>query len=198
MTEILSELIEHLENRFYGKFRGTITDTKDPKSLGRIRVKIPELLGDKETGWALPCLPYGGSKDIGFFVIPEVGSNVWIEFESGNLSYPIWTGVWWSEPSSGNEVPSEAQKLEPAVKILKTKAGHKIELHDTEGQEKISVTSKDGSNILMDSKGIKLSADNGNSVITIDSQGIILSKGSNSIKITNTSVIINDVGLEVM
>ena len=104
MPEVMELLIDNVENRYYGKFRGSVTDAGDPKKLGRIKAKIPDLLSDKETGWALPCLPYGGSKDTGLFVIPEVGSNVWIEFEAGNLSYPIWTGIWWGEPS-GNGVP---------------------------------------------------------------------------------------------
>ena len=42
--------------RFFGKYRGLVTDNQDPLSLGRIRAKVPELLGDVETGWALPAL----------------------------------------------------------------------------------------------------------------------------------------------
>ncbi len=198
MMEVLERLIDHVENRYYGKYRGKIVDNKDPKGLGRIRAKIPELIGDQETGWALPCLPYGGSKDTGLFIVPEVDSNVWIEFEAGNLSYPIWTGIWWSE-ADGNEVPSEAQTTdEPTVKILKTKAGHRIELHDSDGQEKILITNKDGSIIEMDYSGTTISSDDGRSSIKLNAQGITLSRGANNIKITDTSVTINNIALEVI
>lgn len=197
MSDILKTLVDHVENRYYGKYRGKITDTHDPKQLGRLKAKVPELLGDQEIGWALPCLPYGGTKDTGLFLVPEVGSNVWIEFESGNLSHPIWTGTWWSEPS-GNEVPSEAQMTEPTVKILKTKAGHRIELHDSDGQEKILITNKDGSIVEMDYSGTVISSDNGRSSIKLDAQGITLSRGANKIKITDISVTINDIALEVI
>lgn len=197
MSDILKTLVDHVENRYYGKYRGKITDTQDPKQLGRLKAKVPELLGDQEIGWALPCLPYGGTKDTGLFLVPEVGSNVWIEFESGNLSHPIWTGTWWSEPS-GNEVPSEAQMTEPTVKILKTKAGHRIELHDSDGQEKILITNKDGSIVEMDYSGTVISSDNGRSSIKLDAQGITLSRGANKIKITDISVTINDIALEVI
>ncbi len=198
MQEILERLIENVGCRYYGKYRGTVVDNIDPKKLGRLKAKVPDLLKDKETGWAFPCLPYGGSADRGLFVIPEMDSNVWIEFESGNLSYPIWSGTWWGEPSDKNETPSEAQTAaEPEVKVLKTKAGHRIELHDAEGQEKIIITNKDGSIIKMNSSGTEISSDGGKSSIKLDSQGITLSRGLNSIKITDLSVTINDFAFEV-
>jgi uncharacterized protein involved in type VI secretion and phage assembly len=153
MSDILNRLIEKVENRYYGKYRATVTDYQDPKNLGRIKLKVPELLGeDLETGWALPCLPYGGSKESGFFFIPEVDSNVWVEFEAGNLSYPIWTGTWWGTSSETSKI-SEA-KVEPDnnIKVLKTRSGHKIEFsdNDKDKQEKISIKSSGEHEFLLD------------------------------------------------
>jgi hypothetical protein len=98
---------------FFGKYRGTVTNNKDPRSLGRVQVEVPAVLGDGRQSWAMPCVPYAGPK-VGFFAIPPVGANVWVEFEGGDPDYPIWSGCFWGE----NEVP--AQPAAPEVKVFKT------------------------------------------------------------------------------
>src|SRR5712692_10467104 len=94
--EILARLIERVESRYYGKYRGLVIDNSDPQNLGRIRAKVPRLVGETELGWALPAFPYGGLSEQGLFLVPDVGAGVWIEFEEGHLSYPVWTGTWYS------------------------------------------------------------------------------------------------------
>ena len=56
--DILARLIERVEGRYYGKYRGQVTDNDDPDNLGRIKAKVPRLLGDEETGWALPAFAF--------------------------------------------------------------------------------------------------------------------------------------------
>src|SRR6266566_7160254 len=142
---ILTSLIERVEGRYYGKYRGQVTDNDDPDNLGRIKAKVPRLLGDEEIGWALPAFAYGGASEQGLFAVPDTGAGVWIEFEGGDLSYPIWVGTWWSS----NEVPESAT---PDKKVLKTKSGNKIVLDDTSGSELIEISDASGSNTLkMDS-----------------------------------------------
>jgi len=81
--------------RYYGKYRGIVTDNEDPRGLGRIRARVPEVLGDVETGWALPCAPYAGDGS-GQFTVPSPGAGVWIEFEAGNVEFegPSKTVTW--------------------------------------------------------------------------------------------------------
>lgn len=81
--------------KYFGKYRGKVIDDADPKKLGRLQVSVPVILGELES-WAMPCVPYAG-KNVGFFALPPVDANVWVEFEGGNLNYPIWSGCFWGE-----------------------------------------------------------------------------------------------------
>ena len=48
--------------------------------------------GAQETGWCMPCVPYAGD-DAGIAFLPEEDAGVWIEFEGGDVSFPIWVGL---------------------------------------------------------------------------------------------------------
>ncbi len=82
-------------NQFFGKYRGTVVDNIDPEGMGRILPFVPAFSGSK-LNWALPCVPYAGP-EVGFFAIPPISANVWIEFEGGDPNYPIWTGCFWEK-----------------------------------------------------------------------------------------------------
>ena len=76
-----------MSERFFGPYRGIVTDNDDPSGLMRIRARVPEIFGELETPWALPCVPPGVRS------VPEIGTLVWIEFEAGDPSRPIWMGT---------------------------------------------------------------------------------------------------------
>ena len=52
----------HEPDRFFGKYRGVVTDNQDPLMIGRIRARVPDVMGDDESGWAMPCAPFGGGE----------------------------------------------------------------------------------------------------------------------------------------
>jgi len=123
----LTEALERQAGRFYGKYRGLVKKTTDPLGLGRLQALVPEVLGDVPTGWALPCAPYAGT-GVGLFTIPPVGAGVWIEFEAGDVSRPVWAGTWWGK----GDVPRDEQgaTAQPKTKILRSEAGLIISLDD--------------------------------------------------------------------
>jgi len=130
-------------DRFYGKYRGLVVDVSDPRDLGRIRVRVPEVLQDVESGWALPSAPYAGD-GVGLWTVPPVSAGVWVEFEAGDPSRPIWTGCWWADGQRPkNEKGTQAS---PKIKIVRSEQGLLVSLDD-DGQT-ISVSDDDGSNLL--------------------------------------------------
>ncbi len=78
--------------KFCGKYRGKVVDNNDPKKSGCIRARVAHPLDGQISGWATPCTPYAG-KNVGFYFIPPIDANVWIEFENGYQNHPIWSGV---------------------------------------------------------------------------------------------------------
>jgi hypothetical protein len=80
--------------RYYGKYRGTVIENIDPEQIGRLLVQVPDVLGLTPSSWAMPCLPGAGLLS-GAFIVPAIGSSVWIEFEQGDPDYPIWVGGFW-------------------------------------------------------------------------------------------------------
>jgi hypothetical protein len=127
----------------FGKYRGLVTDNQDPKNLARIRAKVPEVLQDVDSGWATPSLPYAG-KGSGFFRVPPVGAGVWVEFESGDVSRPVWTGCWWGD----GQLPSDQDGNHATTdySILRSEAGLMVVLNDA--GPTIAISDKDGSNLV--------------------------------------------------
>jgi uncharacterized protein involved in type VI secretion and phage assembly len=176
--DLLARLTQRVEGRFYGKYRALVVDNADPENRGRLRLQIPGVLGHEVvSGWALPCLPYGGAADQGFFFIPEVNACVWAEFEMGDLAYPIWVGAFWSKPGGETEVPKPAGAQSPPTrKIIKTLKGSSIEIEDQDGEEVLIIQYSDGSQkniVTMDKTGVKIEDANSNK-ITLDTNGILV------------------------
>jgi hypothetical protein len=113
--------------RVLGKYRGIVLNNIDPLNLGRVQATVPEVLGEIPTGWATPCAPYAGTA-AGFFSIPPIGAGVWIEFEGGDVSRPIWAGCYWG----AGEVPMKppGSPSLPTTKIWRSDFGLSAVLDD--------------------------------------------------------------------
>jgi hypothetical protein len=127
-------------DRVYGKYQGTVMNNLDPNNLGRLQAFVPSILGEVPTGWAKPCVPYGGPTS-GFFSVPPVGAGVWIEFEAGNVSLPIWTGCYWGEGELPLNPPGDV--AQPTTRIWRTETGLTVVMDDAAQ----SITLTDGATL---------------------------------------------------
>jgi Type VI secretion system/phage-baseplate injector OB domain len=163
--------------QYFGKYRGKVENSVDPQQQGRLQVSVPAVLGEGSLSWAMPCAPYAGP-GVGFFAIPPVGANVWVEFEGGNPDYPIWSGCFWGL----GEAP-----VTPALDVIKVFQTDSItmKLDDTPGAG--------GFTLEINPPAVSVPVK-----LVCDAKGVELSHGAASIKLTPASVSINNGALEVM
>ena len=168
MNEIEQKLARQVQSKYYGKYRGFVSDNSDPDQLGRLKVTVPSILGDTITGWALPCLPFGGLADQGLFTIPEVDAQVWVEFEEGELSHPIWVGVFWQ---TSGDAPSEGAVTPPTTRVLKTPSGHILQFDDASGAEQYRLHHPADSEMTIDPQGAITLTDANGANVKLDVSG---------------------------
>jgi hypothetical protein len=157
-----SDLQRHA-GKFYGKYSGTVTAVDDEQTRGVITVSVPSVFGPGVEVRARPCLPYG------HFFVPPVDAKVWIEFETGDLQYPIWVGTWYPV-----DAPPEAAAVDPPTnRVLHTDSGHQVEFDDTEDEERITITHAGGATIEIDAEGRMALTHAEGSTIEIASDGAI-------------------------
>jgi uncharacterized protein involved in type VI secretion and phage assembly len=147
MEHTTERLVERVGSTFYGKYRGIVTDVRDPDNLCRIKARIEGLLDGEETGWAMPVLPFAG-KEHGMVMLPSVDSGVWIEFEAGDLDSPLWCGGWFAD----NQRPDPQGEK---VRVIVSEKGHQVVLDDD--ADEVKIVHSGGAEIKLSSSGIELS-----------------------------------------
>jgi hypothetical protein len=165
MEEIVEQLARDAQRRYYGKYRAFVADTNDPNQSGRLRLMIPSVLGDAQSDWAEPVLPFGGTQDVGLLAIPEPNALVWAEFVEGDVSHPLWTGAAFVPMSNGS-----AKLGDPEIRGIRAPSGQLIALDDSSNSSQLRIEHPSGATVTIDDQGtIQLSAADGTSV-TLDAQ----------------------------
>ena len=138
----LDLMLDFIRNRYFGKYRGVVVDNDDPTQRGRMKVRVQAVLGELEV-WAMPCAPYAGD-GIGFYSLPEPEAGVWVEFEGGDPSYPIWTGFFWGD----DQLPQDetGTQAAPGLKIWRTQEGLLLAFSDDD--QTIALSDANGDNFL--------------------------------------------------
>ena len=125
---------------------GLVTNNQDPEGLGRVKVRYPWREGSEESYWARLAVLAAG-KDRGTLWIPEVGDEVLLGFDKGNIEHPYVLGSLWN----GTDVPPETNSDgENNTKMIRSRCGHQVKFFDKQGQESIEIKTNGGHVFLMD------------------------------------------------
>jgi uncharacterized protein involved in type VI secretion and phage assembly len=155
--------------RIYGVVVGRVTNTQDPDGLGRVKLLLPWLDKNLETGWARVATPMAGAAR-GFYLPPEVEDEVLVMFDHGDVTAPYVVGSIWNGKA---RPPAPNDDGKNNLRVLKSRSGHTFTLDDTEGEEKVVLSDKTGKNlILIDSKTNSMSIQVDKD-LTIQAQGAI-------------------------
>jgi uncharacterized protein involved in type VI secretion and phage assembly len=155
-----------MAQKFYGKYRGTVINNVDPEQTGRILALVPDVLGPTPTSWAMPCVPIAG-KQMGTYMVPQIGAGVWIEFEQGNPDYPIWVGGYWGLVG---EVPALALAGNPASPsiVMQTGLQNCVVISDLPGPTGgIMLKSATGATLIVNDTGIYIQNGKGASIVMV-------------------------------
>jgi hypothetical protein len=138
-------------------FTAIVEDINDPEKLNRVKVRChgwhtddTGILKTSDLPWATVMMPSTSAsfKGIGSNHELVVGSFVVGFFRDGSSGQdPIIMGSIATQTDGTIDIPTEAQKNPPTNKVHKTEAGHKIELDNTSGSEKINIEHKTGTTI---------------------------------------------------
>ena len=133
------------EDLLDGIYPAVVTQNTDPLNVGRIKVIFPWDDDNAESHWARVVQPYAG-KQRGLFFIPEIGDEVTVVFELGDVNQPLVLGGTWN----GKDEPPEPADPNGANhhKIFETRCGHKLHFDDTPGEEFIQISDCSLNNIV--------------------------------------------------
>jgi phage protein D len=114
---------------------GIVTNNRDDKNMGRVKVKFPTL-EDKESYWAR-MTTLGGGKDRGFDCLPEIDDEVLVAFEHGDINRPYIIGSVWNgkdnPPENVKNSVTGNGKGKVRLRTFKTRVGHKMQFVDEDG-----------------------------------------------------------------
>ena len=166
------DILDELDTRLPFIYEGFVVANQDPEKLGRIQFAVPGLM-EPRSPWALPAATVGGgSKDTGFFAVPEVGAEVYVFFVAGDPDEPRYMAGHWGIVDGESEVPEEAQREEPTNRVLATPT-FRIELDEAKGAERLRITNRRSGDFIELSATENSITIQGTTAVSIGAVGII-------------------------
>ena len=178
------------KGRINGIVLGVVTNNQDEENLGRVKVKFPWLGEGYESGWVRMATLMAGNER-GTFFLPEVGDEVVVAFDHGDIDYPYVIGALWN----GKDKPPETNDTgENNVRKITSRSGHELIFDDASGKEKVEIHTKSGNAVLLDDGGKVIEVKTkGGLKITLDdnSKTMEMVAGGSSIKMESGGITIS-------
>ncbi len=167
------------DQKFFGKYRGTVINNIDPMMEGRLLLEVPDVLSLSPSSWALPCVPLAGptGPPMGVYLVPPIGAGVWVEFEKGDPDYPIWVGCRWGSAAGVPTLALAGLPVSPNIVL------------QTAGQTAVVISD-------VPAMGVTLKNSTGTSTIVVSDIGITITT-TGVLALTGTTVAINQTALVI-
>lgn len=131
--------------RIHGVVVGVVTNNQDPDKMGRVKVKFPWLSDVDESTWARVAAPMAGNQR-GAYFLPEVGDEVLVAFEHGDVRFPYVLGSLWNGKDAPPDTNSDGKNN---IHMIKSRSGHVVKLNDEDGKETIEIIDKSKNNSIV-------------------------------------------------
>jgi uncharacterized protein involved in type VI secretion and phage assembly len=165
LIEAAAQLFGASERRNVGVAVATVVDNIDASGQGRVQIELPwmpELLP-----WARVASFSAGS-DRGAFFIPQAGDEVLVAFQHGDVREPFVIGSLWN----GRDLPPAKAPTDAITKrLVRTPAGHEIELDDA--AQSITITSTTDQKVRIEPSMIELTTAGDTAKVKLDTAGNI-------------------------
>lgn len=171
LNELLSREDSQQNRNIYGVAIGIVTNNSDPEKRGRVKVNLPWRGENDESYWARIASPMAGNER-GIVFYPEVGDEVLVAFDRGDITFPYVIGALWNGQDKPPETNADGKNN---IRKIRSRSGHELIFNDDDKnkQEKIEIHTKGGHRIILDDSSgkekIEIVDKSGNNKIIIDS-----------------------------
>lgn len=175
----------------YGLVTALVTDVRDPRNLGRVKVKFPWLADDYASGWARTVQVGAGPKR-GAMILPEVGDEVLVGFEQGDFACPyVLGGLYNGKDAPASSTYDLVDRNSGAIngRQLVSRTGHRLDLAESTGKDGVRLaTGGDGYLLELDKKGTKVIVHSDGTVLIEAKRGMTLDAGTGPLELKGQQV----------
>jgi len=189
LLDLLQDEDKKESGRMEGVAIGLVTNNKDPEQLGRIKVKYPWREKSEESYWARIAVLAAGN-DRGTLWLPEVGDEVLLAFDKGDIEHPYVLGALWNGKDKPPETNADGDNN---TKKIRSRGGNQITMFDKTGEESLEIKTKSGHTIMLDDKTgsarVEIKDSSGSNKIVIETaQNSLTIESGLSLKLKSQSI----------